>query len=188
MAVGVVMGGGRARVVQNSPKPKATTGSVAETIEVFYGAGTVVSLYDFIPCWKWTGTEFAERSCTFIEGENFQLAANIIQHTGDVAGVIYADFFYYDEDAATWVSLFAERGEDSPQSIDGVGPGKYVALYYLEDVDVYHIQYLGNDTSHYGAVVIVPGKYRTYELGKTHYFGFKAWGEDEEEPTLPTPV
>ena len=194
MAVAVVMSRGRAKYLQTSPqtspKPKAS-GSVAETIGVFYGVGTVVGLYDFIPCWEWTGSEFVSRSCTFVEGESFQLAANVIQHTGDVEGTIYVDFCYYDEVAATWVSIIEEDTGSAPLSIGPCPPGKYCGLMLQEDLDVYQIQSLGMSppiSAHYGRVIIVPGKYRTYDLGKTHYFGFKAWGEDESEPTLPSPV
>ena len=190
MAVAVVMSKGRAKVVQNSPKPEATTGSVAETIEVFYGAGTVVSLYDFIPCWTYDyGTgQYVSRSCTFIEGEYFTIAAHIVQNTGDVKGYVYFDLCYYDEDAATWVSLVEEMGCSSPVRTDyEVDPDNYAVLYYSEETGACSAVESDNPST-YGVVVIVPGKYRTYELGKTHYFGFKAWGEDEEEPTLPTPV
>jgi len=198
MAVAIVMSRGRTKYLQTapqtSPKPKAR-GSVAETIEVFYGVGTVVSLYDFIPCWEWddVSKQFVERSCTFIAGENFQLAANVIQHTGDVEGTVYVDFRYYDESSGVWISILAEdSGRPAPFAVEA-SPGDYIGLLLLEDIENFTLPIIGFAGSppspeNYGKVVIVPGKYRTYDLGKTHYFALKAWGEDEEEPTLPPPV
>jgi len=187
MAVAVVMGEGKAKVVQNSPKPKATTGSVAEVVGVWYG-GTVVELYDLIPCWRYTGTEFEERECAFESGENFQIFANIVQNKG-TSGYIYFDLCYYDEYAKRWVSIGGGYGAfPGPMQTDTEVPhGCYAVYWYDEDADNYVALNIGGSPM-YGCVIIVPGKYRTYELDKTHYFGFKAWGEDEEEPTLPTPV
>jgi len=178
------MGKGKTEVLQTTPKSSTTTGSVAEVVGVWYG-GTTVELHELIPCWEWTGTEFKERECAFESGENFQIFANCVRNIGS-SGYIYFDLCEYIDWKKEWRSIGGGYGFPGPMGTSEEVPnGHYAAYYYDESTDSYSVAVFPSPA--YGYVIIVPGKYSSFDLGKTHYFGFKAWGEDEEEPTLPTP-